>query len=313
MSRVLFVASAGGHLAELHRLHPRLVERGDELAWISTEHPHSRSLLEGLETLFVPDAPSRDWRAAWRNAQLVTPFLRRFAPHRVVSNGASIAVSTMLQPVARRVRCDYIENSVRVRGPSMTGRILGGVPWVHTYTQYESWATRRWHVAGSLLDEWCAVAPAPPRPLRRVVVTVGTEAWPFRSLFERLAPLLRGATEVLWLSGSTDVTDLGIEGARAVPLAQLHDAIDAADLVVAHAGIGSAIAALDRGHAPLLVPRRAHRGEAVDDHQLDIGRELARRGLCELADAHELDHATLTRAASRRVQRAPRLPAFNFA
>ena len=51
-------------------------------------------------------------------------------------------------------------------------------------------------------------------------------------------------------------------------------AIDQADLVIAHAGIGSALTAFDAGLCPVLLPHSAARGEHVDDHQQLIADDL---------------------------------------
>src|SRR5207249_4868749 len=59
----------------------------------------------------------------------------------------------------------------------------------------------------------------------------------------------------------------------------LATAMRTADVVIAHAGIGSAIAALEAGKCPILVPRSASHAEHVDDHQRQIAGELSRRGL----------------------------------
>jgi UDP-N-acetylglucosamine transferase subunit ALG13 len=78
--------------------------------------------------------------------------------------------------------------------------------------------------------------------------------------------------------------------------------ISEADLVVAHAGVGSALEALSAGRCPVLVPRRKAFGEHVDDHQSDIAAELAGRGLCIAREADELSEADLLDAAARTVR-----------
>ena len=50
-----------------------------------------------------------------------------------------------------------------------------------------------------------------------------------------------------------------------------------ARVVVTHAGVGSAMVSLANGKRPVVVPRRKSFAEAVDDHQLQLGRRLARR------------------------------------
>ena len=78
-------------------------------------------------------------------------------------------------------------------------------------------------------------------------------------------------------------------------------AIRAADVVVAHAGTGIALMALENGKCPILVPRRSMHGEHVDDHQLTIALELALRDLCISRDADSLKERDLVAAASRTV------------
>jgi UDP-N-acetylglucosamine transferase subunit ALG13 len=103
------------------------------------------------------------------------------------------------------------------------------------------------------------------------------------------------------------VTGLGIDASPYLLPGELSSAMAAADLVIAHAGVGSALAAMQAGHCPVLIPRRRARGEHVDDHQLQLAAELAARGLASVAEPEELDRPLLAAAAARRVRmhRAP--------
>jgi UDP-N-acetylglucosamine transferase subunit ALG13 len=58
-----------------------------------------------------------------------------------------------------------------------------------------------------------------------------------------------------------------------------------ADIVVSHAGAGSALSALRAGRMPLIASRRAALGEAGDDHQQELADELMRRGLAHTEGA----------------------------
>jgi UDP-N-acetylglucosamine transferase subunit ALG13 len=83
-----------------------------------------------------------------------------------------------------------------------------------------------------------------------------------------------------------------------------------ADVVVAHAGVGAAIAALEAGKCPVLVPRRHARGEHVDDHQIQIATELRDRSLSVSVDADELTLAHLFAGAARRARTLAEDPPF---
>jgi len=49
-------------------------------------------------------------------------------------------------------------------------------------------------------------------------------------------------------------------------------------LLIMHAGAGSVIHALTAGRRPVIMPRRAHWGEHVDDHQLEFAEALEGTG-----------------------------------
>jgi UDP-N-acetylglucosamine transferase subunit ALG13 len=57
-----------------------------------------------------------------------------------------------------------------------------------------------------------------------------------------------------------------------------------ARVVVCHAGVGTILTALANGRRPIVVPRLARHGEAVDDHQVALARRLADVGLVLLAE-----------------------------
>jgi UDP-N-acetylglucosamine--N-acetylmuramyl-(pentapeptide) pyrophosphoryl-undecaprenol N-acetylglucosamine transferase len=114
-------------------------------------------------------------------------------------------------------------------------------------------------------------------------------------------------TDVLWQTGATDLSGLPIEGRRTVPAAEMTRAMRQADVVVAHAGTGSALAAFEVGVTPLLVPRRRAHGEHVDDHQVVTAANLAARGLALTVDADDIsvDHLVAAATGSVRRRRQP--------
>ena len=85
-----------------------------------------------------------------------------------------------------------------------------------------------------------------------------------------------------------------------------------ADLVIAHAGVGSALTALDQGKAPVLLPRLKEYDEMVDDHQLMIAAELQSRGLAISRSPDELTVDDLRTAMTMGVEAAPVLPPFEL-
>jgi UDP-N-acetylglucosamine--N-acetylmuramyl-(pentapeptide) pyrophosphoryl-undecaprenol N-acetylglucosamine transferase len=308
---VLLVCSGGGHLKQLHALVDRTPFADDERLWVTFDTGLSRDLLRDQQVEFATYAAPRDVPNIARNALHAARLLRGRRFTHAVSTGSSLAVDFLPLAAARGSRCSFVETAARATGPSLTGRIMQRVPGVRTYTQYPSWASRRWVYAGSVFDAFEPGPDAGPRPVRRAVVTLGTtESYGFERLVHVLRPLLDGA-QVLWQTGSTPAV---VRGARAdVPHAELRAAIAEADVVVAHAGTGAALTAMELGRCAVLVPRRAVFDEHVDDHQVQIARELARRGLAVHCEADALSTDVLQRAAGRTVLQRTEQPLLDLA
>ncbi|HET9516724.1 MAG TPA: glycosyltransferase, partial [Actinoplanes sp.] len=129
------------------------------------------------------------------------------------------------------------------------------------------------------------------RPVQKVVVTLGThERYRFPRLLQRLVDILPSSMEVLWQVGATRIDRMPAGARRAVPPDELRAAMREADVVISHAGVGSALAAMQAGRRALYVPRRRAYGEHIDDHQVEMARELEGR---DLVVAREADDVTL--------------------
>lgn len=305
--RALLVASTGGHLEQLTRLEPRLRPSFEVVHYSTFDDQQSRSLLDGREVHFVERIPPRGLREAVRVAPPALRVLKQGGYTDVVSTGSAIAVPFLVSGRALGVRCHYIESAARSSGPSLTGRLVARVPGIKRYTQYEAWADGVWAHRGSVFDRFVTTANSDePVPAGRVVVTLGTmRRYPFRRAVEAvravLADVARADVEVLWQVGDTPVGDLGIRGHQMVPSGEMRQAISEADLVFAHAGIGSCLQILDSGRSPVLLPRRSGRGEHIDDHQLLIAKELDDRGLAVSRDPLSLTPGDAMAAMQRRV------------
>ena len=308
--RTLFVASTGGHLEELFRLRDRLRPAATEVHWATADTEQSRELLAGESVSWMPVVPPKDWAGAIRCLGQASRIVGAVDAQRVVSTGAALALPFFVAARLRGLECHYVESAARSDGPSLTGRLSRRVPGVRLYTQYPGWADARWRFVGSVFDGFEPDAPAQPLPsggLRRVVVTLGTQAgFSFRRALEALVRELPAIcapdVEILWQTGGTDTTGLGIDAHPTVPPHVLRAAVDEADLVVGHAGVGSALCAIDSGRSPMLMPRQSTFGEHTDDHQLLIAAELAGRGLAVQATPEELTADALLRAAAGRIR-----------
>jgi len=311
---VLAVASTGGHLNELRQLVPRLTPAPDRVEWVTFDAPQSRSMLAGERVHYVRATPTRDPVSVAANVGPALRVIRQSRPSMVISTGAGIALAFLPLAAALGIPAHYVESATRLTGPSVTGRALARTPRVRTYAQDRRWSDDRWPYRGSVFDVFePGGGGGSATEIRRIVVVLGTNPYGFRRLLERLTTILPPGVQALWQTGVTDTTGLAIDAQPTWPGQELHEAMAAADAVVAHAGIGAALAALEAGRIPVLVPRRRDRGEQIDDHQVLVAHELAERGLAVTADPDDLNLGTLERAAGLSAILRPDPPPFVLA
>jgi UDP-N-acetylglucosamine transferase subunit ALG13 len=109
-----------------------------------------------------------------------------------------------------------------------------------------------------------------------IFVTLGTHEQPFDRALDLVSDLVED-DELLIQHGAT-------RARPSLPRVQWRDYMDwepltarmrDAEVVITHAGVGSAVTAIRAGKKPVLVPRLARFGEHVDDHQLQLAQRLA--------------------------------------
>ncbi len=120
-----------------------------------------------------------------------------------------------------------------------------------------------------------------------ILVTIGTNEQPFDRLI-RAAAGLAGDERLLVQHGSSRVAHGRGEWVDFIPFEVLSAHMREARVVICHAGVGSIMLARRCGKRPIVVPRRLHLGEAVDDHQLPIARRLHASGIVTLVEEVEL-------------------------
>jgi UDP-N-acetylglucosamine transferase subunit ALG13 len=115
-----------------------------------------------------------------------------------------------------------------------------------------------------------------------IVVTIGTNEQPFDRLI-RAARALE-TDELLVQYGSSREPHGRGEWVEFLSFDELAEKAREARAVVCHAGVGSIMLARRCGHRPIVMPRRHHLGEAVDDHQVFLAKRLAKSGIVTLVE-----------------------------
>lgn len=298
---VLLVAATGGHLSQLLKLLPALVPSSTPRRWATFDTPQSRRMLESEEVDYVSYIGPRQLAKSCRVVPTAVQLIKRHRPSEIISTGSAVAVPFMLSARSLGVPCHYVESAARSDGPSLTGRIVSQLPGVDCSTQYWSWASPKWRPTVSVFDLYQRES-VPTRAVKRLVVTLGTiEGFAFNRLVSRLKLIIPSDVEVFWQLDPTTHAQGMHNASGVVDASILLRAIEEADAVIAHAGIGSALSILDAGLQPILIPRRRAFHEHVDDHQLQIAGELQARGLGMQVDASALCWEDVVRSTTTKV------------
>ena len=118
-----------------------------------------------------------------------------------------------------------------------------------------------------------------------IFVTVGTQL-PFERLVgtvDAWAATRTPRPDVLAQVGSGRMDYAYLRCVRSLDGAAYAEAIASAHLMLAHAGTGSILTALDSGLPVILMPRDHRFGEHRDDHQFQTARQLEKMGLLVVA------------------------------
>lgn len=113
-----------------------------------------------------------------------------------------------------------------------------------------------------------------------ILVTIGS-MFPFDRLIEAMdgiaaSGLLNDQFFAQIGSGRYEPRHMSYE--RFVDKASFDQLVEQADAVISHAGVGTIASALSLGKPLLVLPRRGHLGEHVNDHQVGTARRYAELG-----------------------------------
>lgn len=109
-----------------------------------------------------------------------------------------------------------------------------------------------------------------------IFATVGSTQIPFERFVRALESL--SGEQLLVQHGPVDPPPGAARANAFMQFPEMIESMEAADVVVCHAGAGSILCALRAGHTPVVIPRLKRYRETVDDHQVEFSRALAAEG-----------------------------------
>ena len=111
-----------------------------------------------------------------------------------------------------------------------------------------------------------------------IFVTVGS-ADPFERLIRAMDEWAgsRGRTDIFAQIGKSDYVPRHMEAVHFLEPAEFRERVRSARLVVAHAGMGSIITAMELGTPIIVMPKWAHLGEHRNDHQVATAKKFGQK------------------------------------
>lgn len=126
-----------------------------------------------------------------------------------------------------------------------------------------------------------------------IFVTVGTQGQ-FNRLIRAVDEWagLKGRTDVFAQTGQSDYRPKYIGAKAFIDADEFRKNVEAADVVISHAGMGTIITALELGKQIVVMPRRAELGEHRNNHQVATAKQFGgRAAVSVVADEKALTEA----------------------
>ena len=224
--------------------------------------------------------------AGLRNFFELAGIMLRQRPDIVISTGAGAVFFSVLWARFLGAKFILIESFARFDRPSLFGRIAA--PFAQNKIVQSAALARIFPDAVvcdplEILDGQCA----PKKPL--LFVTVGATL-PFDRMVEMVSTLkARGdiPEDIVIQTGVGGVSPKGLNTFETLPFDRMLSYLRDADIVICHGGTGSLITALREGCRTIVMPRLFEKGEHYDNHQAEITRAFANRGLVMSANSLE--------------------------
>jgi UDP-N-acetylglucosamine--N-acetylmuramyl-(pentapeptide) pyrophosphoryl-undecaprenol N-acetylglucosamine transferase len=307
---ICLAGSGGGHVRQLLDL---------EGAWsphnhffVSEDSALSRSIAERHRTYFLPHfawgqarlgSPVRMLVAALNNFIQSAKIIFKERPQLVITTGAGAVFGVSFWARLLGANVIVIESFARFNHLSKFARIAG--PLAQTKVVQSKHLKRFWPDA-ALFDPLRILSDPPPEKKPLMFVTVGATL-PFDRMVSTVAALhTKGKIpETIFIqTGVGGLAPPGIETVETLPFDQIMASLNDAAIVVCHGGTGSLVTALRMGCRVVAMPRLSQNGEHYDDHQAEITKAFADRGLIAVANTPEELEQALADVRSRPPVRA---------
>ena len=196
-------------------------------------------------------------------------------PDVVISTGSEIAIPICYLAKIFNKKVIFIESLCRINDLSGTGKIVSPISDIFLV----QWDTligkcKKAQYHGNVLQAHFNLDQSYELDKESFIfVTVGTAHFP--RLVEKMDEISKMLDlKVIMQIGKTNYKPKNTEYFDFLDNEKFRELIKRAKIVISHAGVGSIMTILEEGKPLLLVPRLKKYGESIDDHQIEITREL---------------------------------------
>jgi beta-1,4-N-acetylglucosaminyltransferase len=122
VSKLLLVASSGGHLFQMYSLRDFWYNKKHE--WVSFKTSDAEYLLQDEQVTWAYFPTNRNIKNLIKNLFLAWKVIRKQRPTVIMSTGAGIAVPFLLLGKLCRIKTIYLESITRSEQLSLSGRLI---------------------------------------------------------------------------------------------------------------------------------------------------------------------------------------------
>ena len=290
--KICLVCSSGGHLAEMMEL-KEVYARYNHF-FVSYNSADTIELAEKEKVYFLTNPHRHPILTILNFLQSFRLFTKEM-PDIIMTTGAGVALPMCYIAKLFRKRIIFIESFCRVKKPSLFGRLIYPIANL-TIVQWEPLLKyyKRAEYGGHIFD-FSSKEDEEKVIKNQIFVTVGTLSLGFDRLPKEIDMLIEKRIireKVIAQIGSSKYTPKNYEWFRFTSKEVYWDTMKESKIVITHGGVGSITNALKFDKRTIVVPRRKKFGEVVNDHQLEIARELERQGkIIAVYDIQDLEKA----------------------
>ena len=290
--KICLACSSGGHLSEMMEL-KEVYGRYNHF-FVTYRSADTIELAEKEKVHFLTNPRRHPILIILNILQSFKRFIKE-KPDIVMTTGAGVALPMCYIAKLYRKKLIFIESFCRVETPSLFGKLiypianLTIVQWEPLLKYYKEakYGGPIFNFSGDNVDK--------NKIKNQIFVTVGTLSTGFDRLLKEIDMLIEKRViqeKVIAQIGSSKYTPKNYEWFRFTSKEVYWNTMKESKIVITHGGVGSITTALKFNKRTIVVPRRKEFGEIVNDHQLEIARELERQGkIIAVYDIQDLEKA----------------------